>query len=133
MFKLKNFFRSRDHKQAQLRQLYKDMIAKEVGVQQHLTPGSSDGNLSLAIKSLAGATATYFIAEHTRQSARFGSDVETPKACMKHVKRAMFGMGNIVALQGAISVPFDKDTFIQSLTVKAQAIHQPRHPLTKFC
>ena len=52
---------------------------------------------------------------------------------MKHVKLAMFGMGNIVALQGAISVPFDKDTFIQSLTVKAQAKHQPRHPLTKFC
>ena len=45
----------------------------------------------------------------------------------------MFGMGNIVTLQGAISVPFDKDTFIQSLTVRAQAIHQLRHPLTKFC
>ena len=45
----------------------------------------------------------------------------------------MFGMGSIVALQGAISVPFDKDTFIQSLTVKAQAIRQLRHPLTKFC
>ena len=133
MFKLKKFFRSRDHKQAQPRQLYKDMIAKEVGVRQHPTPGSSDGNLSLAIKSLAGATAKYFIAECTRQSASSGSDVETPKACMKHVKQAMFGMGNIVALQGAISVPFDKDTFIQSLTVKAQAIHQPRCPLTKFC
>ena len=109
------------------------MIAKEVSVRQHPTPGSSDGNLSLAIKYLAGAAAKYFIAERTRQSASSGSDVETPKACMKHVKRAMFGMGNIVALQGAISVPFDKDAFIQSLTVKAQAICQPRHPLTKFC
>ena len=74
------------------KQLYKDIIAKEVGVRQHLTPGSSDGNLSLAIKSLAGATAKYLIAEHTRQSASSGSDVETPKACMKHVKWAMFGM-----------------------------------------
>ena len=82
---------------------------------------------------MAGAAAKYLIDEHTRQSASSGSDVETPNACMKHVKRAMFGMGNIVALQSAISVPFDKDTFIQSLTVKAQAIHQPRHPLTKFC
>ena len=109
------------------------MITKVVGVRQHPTPGSSDGNLSLAIKSLAGAAAKYLIAEHTRQSASSGSDVVTPKACMKHVKWAMFGIGNIVALQGAISVPFDKDTFIQSLTVKAQAICQWRHPLTKFC
>ena len=109
------------------------MITQEVGVRQHPTPGSSDGNLSLAIKSLAGAAAKYVIAEHTRQSASSGSDVETPKACMKHVKQTMFGIGNIVALQGAISVPFDKNTFIQSLTVKAQAIHQPRHPLTTFC
>ena len=133
MFKLKKFFRSRDCKQAQPRQLYKDMITKEVGVRQHLTPGSSDGNLSLAIKSLAGAAAKYLIAECTRQGASSGSDVETPKACMKHVKQAMFGIGNIVALQSAISVPFDKDTFIQSLTVKAQAICQLRCPLTKFC
>ena len=109
------------------------MITKEVAVRQHPTPGSSDGNLSLAIKSLAGAAAKYLIDEHTRQSASSGSDVEIPKACMKHVKRAMFGMENIVALQGAISVPFDKDTFIQSLTVKAQTIRQLRHPLTKFC
>ena len=82
---------------------------------------------------MAGAAAKYLIDEYTRQSASSGSDVETPKDCMKHVKQAMFGMGNIVALQGAISVPFDKDTFIQSLTAMAQAIHQPRHPLTKFC
>ena len=109
------------------------MIAREVGVRQHPTPGSSDGNLSVAIKSLPGATAKYLIAGCTRQSASSGSDVETPKACMKHVKWAMFGMGNIVALQGAISVPFDKDTFIQSLTVKAQAIRQPRCPFTRFC
>ena len=86
MFQLKKFFGSRDHKQVQLRQLYKDMITKEVSVRQHPTPGSSDGNLSLAIKSLAGAAAKYLIDEHTRQSANSGSDVETPKACMKHVK-----------------------------------------------
>ena len=66
MFQPKKFFRSRDRKQAQPRQLYKDMIAKEVTVRQHLTPGSSGGNLSLAIKSLAGATAKYLIDEHTR-------------------------------------------------------------------
>ena len=46
------------------------------------------------------------------------SDVNMSVTCMKCVKCAMFGMGNIVALQGVISVPFNKDTFVNLLIVK---------------
>ena len=85
---------------------------------QQLTPQSSDGNLQLAIKYLAAATAQNFITKNNSCSSlsstsgsasASGSDVNMPVTCMKYVKHVMFGM----AMNGLLLVIIPKDCLPQ--------------------
>ena len=49
-------------------------------------------------------------------------DVSVPFTLIKDVKKAMFGLRNIIALQGAMPVPFDTNMFIGAMAVKAKSI-----------